>query len=190
MRPRCRCRLLLALLLHVRAVHALIPRVVPSRCHDRVASSRQMSLVRWSTSSPRTQCIMSIDKNSMMSQVPPRLGSAPMWHHPARAVLSSLLASAIVLTGAVPGWEVASSSTERNPTVARAVPSLGVPSASAASFNDEQRAIAETWVSAILLSLYEYVACHVVLHFMGRVMYCFVLITAMRSRSRGAFPYP
>lgn len=147
MGQRYRCWLLLALPLYNKLTHAFAPRVVPSRFHERLGSSRQTSVVRWSTSSKRTRCIMSIDNS--MSPTPPRLGSAPTWH-PARALLSSLLASTVVLTGSVPGWEVASSSIERNPTFAQqVVPSFGVPSASAAGFNDEQRAIAETWVSTI-----------------------------------------
>lgn len=145
MGPRYRCWLLLVLPLHDRLIHAFAPHLFPSRFHERLGSSRQTSMVRWSTSSRRTLCIMSIDDS--MSQTPPPLGSAPTWH-PARAMLSSVLASAIVLTGAVPGWEVASSSMERNPTFGQqVVPGFGVPSASAAGFNDEQRAIAETWVS-------------------------------------------
>lgn len=56
---------------------------------------------------------------------------------PAKAVVSSLLATAVVLTGVVPGWEV------QHPTT---FPASGVPAAAATTFNTEQAAIAETWV--------------------------------------------
>lgn len=74
----------------------------------------------------------------------------PNWHPVrARAVIATILATAVVFTGVVPAWEVAPGSMEHSERTARRVASSigGVPSASAAGFNDEQRAIAETWVS-------------------------------------------
>lgn len=73
----------------------------------------------------------------------------PYWHPArARAMIATVLATAVVFTGVVPVWEVAPGSTEHSQRTATRVTSVGgVPSASAAGFNDEQRAIAETWVS-------------------------------------------
>lgn len=56
---------------------------------------------------------------------------------PFRAVLSLLLATTVVLTGVVPGWEV------QHPMM---FSPGGVPAAAATTFNTEQAAIAETWV--------------------------------------------
>lgn len=63
-------------------------------------------------------------------------------------MIATILATAVVFTGVVPAWEVAPGSMEHSQRTATRVTSVGgVPSASAAGFNDEQRAIAETWVS-------------------------------------------
>lgn len=87
----------------------------------------------------------------------------PSWPPAVRAVFSSLLAATLVLTGVVPGWEVDSQSTGRTQratyvgTIQTVSPTLhtsvGVPAARAASFNDEQKAIAETWVSLLRVEL-------------------------------------
>lgn len=64
---------------------------------------------------------------------------------PIKAVLSSLLAASVVLTGVVPGLEMESLPAGRN-SVTRVVATAGVPNSAAATFNTEQAAIAETWV--------------------------------------------
>ena len=87
-----------------------------------------------------------------MSQQSPRgdgTGRAMPYWHPvgARAMIATILATAVVFTGVAPAWEVAPGSREHSQRTSRVASVGGVPSASAAGFNDEQRAIAETWVS-------------------------------------------
>ncbi|CAM9823023.1 unnamed protein product, partial [Ectocarpus sp. 13 AM-2016] len=71
--------------------------------------------------------------------------SASSMSPPAKAVLSSLLAASVVLTGVVPGLEVESPRPTGRSTGTQVVASAGVPNAAASTFNNEQAAIAETW---------------------------------------------
>ena len=71
----------------------------------------------------------------------------PLLWRPQRAVVSTLLATAVLLTGIVPSYELENRQTSLDqPSIARVVPSWGLRTAGAATFNDAQRAIAETWV--------------------------------------------
>lgn len=128
-RWRC-CGLFLAFLIHDGLVNSLAPRPFSSRIDQHVFSLRPSQARRL-----QHQCNMS------PSQQPDAADSgipSSTWS-PVRFVLSSLLATTVVLTGALPGLEPGCRST--------VVPTIGVRAAGAASFNDEQRAIAETWVS-------------------------------------------
>lgn len=69
-------------------------------------------------------------------------GSSSSASSPVKAVLSSLLATAVVLTGVVPGWDV-----QQHPTMSAM--HSGVPAAAATTFNAEQAAVAETWVRGL-----------------------------------------
>lgn len=126
------------LLLNDRLVHSLTTGIFPSRLLQHGVS------VSSATSQRRRRTC----NNMIMSDQRGDDDTAPRGStSPVKAVLSSLLAATVVLTGVVPGLEVRSTSTlERKAAVAVAT-TTSVPSASAATFNTEQAAVAETWVS-------------------------------------------
>lgn len=69
-----------------------------------------------------------------------------------RSVLSSLLVAGVVLTGIVPSWELGNGPVSSDPLApVQVVPTCwGLPAAGATTFNDAERAIAETWVRRLL----------------------------------------
>lgn len=138
--------LFLVLVLQHGSIHSLVPHVLsPRACrHGLFAPESPISAqTSWRDTKRST--------GTMSQQSPPRDGTGrTMAHwHPvgARAMIATILATAVVFTGVAPAWEVAPGSMERSQRTARIASVGGVPSASAAGFNDEQRAIAETWVS-------------------------------------------
>lgn len=137
--------LLVLLLVHIGLVHSFVPCSFPSgvtNCHEVDPPPR--SFASKGAMIPRLPSHGTRPTASTVSHVCRRQSDEdgsrfePRWLSPAKAVLSSLLATALIFTGSIPGWEL---STEQH-SGGRG----GVPLASAASFNDEQRAIAETWV--------------------------------------------
>lgn len=140
--------LFLVLVLQPGPIYSLVPHVVPPRACRHGAFSPESPVIAQTSSQPHTRRCTS---STMSQQSPRRDGTGrvmPNWHPVrARAMIATILATAVVFTGVVPAWEVAPGSMEHSQRTARVASVGGVPSASAAGFNDEQRAIAETWVS-------------------------------------------
>lgn len=80
---------------------------------------------------------------------PPKQDSYNRMHWSSvRSVLSSLLVASVVLTGIVPSCGLGNGPVSSDPSApVQVVPTCwGLPAASATTFNDAERAIAETWV--------------------------------------------
>ncbi|CAM9247203.1 unnamed protein product [Ectocarpus sp. 4 AP-2014] len=133
------CGLLLVLLLHDEVAYSLAPRVSLSRAFQRRdCSPQQRGRTCTAAQQPRRRMHTCSRCNRMVM-------SASSMSQPAKAVLSSLLAASVVLTGVVPGLEVDPPRPTGRNTVTQVVASAGVPHAAAFTFNAEQAAIAETW---------------------------------------------
>lgn len=152
---------LVLLLLHAEYLHSFVNVVCPFRTSER--NPHGDSTAAFSTPQPcsssqpvRWMGNMSQRENHVQPGQRPSAvmcsDSTNSWITTARKVLlSSCLTASLVLSGVVPGSQLEFRSTERNfPTVttARHEQRTVVPAAVAASFNDEQRTIAETWVGA------------------------------------------
>lgn len=132
-------------LLLIKPSHALLPRVYFSRtqaCCPRSSitcvNSAQLSVIqRWlNVPTPGEQNeIVDCDHHTTWS--------------PLRSLLSTGLAVAFVFTGAIPRVELRYPSNVRESMIRESVvtTAIGVTGANAIDFNDEQRIIAETWVS-------------------------------------------
>ncbi|CAM9237742.1 unnamed protein product [Ectocarpus sp. 12 AP-2014] len=139
MRRRHWCGLLLVILLHDEVAYSLAPRVSLSRAFQRGDCSPQKRGRTCTTGQqPRR-------RRHTCSRCDRIVMSASSVSPAAKAVLSSLLAASVVLTGVVPGLEVESPRPTGRNTVTQVVASAGVPDAAASTFNNEQAAIAETW---------------------------------------------
>lgn len=135
--------LLLVLLLHDEVVYSLAPRASLSHAFQRGACSpRQRGRACTTPQQPRRRTCSTQRSSSRNRMIMSESGMPP----PVKAVLSSLLAASVVLTGVVPGLEVESLRPTGRNTVTQVVATAGVPNAAAATFNTEQAAIAETWV--------------------------------------------
>lgn len=168
---RWRCGVLLVLPLYTGRVQSLAMRACISRTHQPHGTAAWSSLHE--TAATRTVVPAGNCNKRKLSTTPRRQYQLVMSLSPrqdnnsnskngntswfsARALLSSWLAATMVVTGAVPGLELESLPTVRsNLWAAPSIVTLssGVPTASAASFNDDQRAIAETWVRSRYLAV-------------------------------------
>lgn len=84
---------------------------------------------------------------------PPKQDSYNRMHWSSvRSVLSSVLVAGVVLTGIVPSCGLGNGPISSNPSApVHVVPTYwGLPAAGATTFNDAERAIAETWVRRLL----------------------------------------
>lgn len=166
MMPRWHYGVFVLLLLHAEPLYAFVSTLCPPRHSQRNTHGEGAATLptAWPCSSSQLRvpwtANMLPDEHHVLLVSPPELQTSAAtcnnisnsWVDTTRkALMLCCLTAAVVLSGIVPALQLESGSTEQNcltVTTVRHEQLTGVPTAVAASFNDEQRAIAETWVGA------------------------------------------